>query len=383
MIGSDDRRYQVFVSSTFDDLQEERQKVLQAVLEMKAFPAGMELFPSADDEQWAFIQREIESSDYYIVITAGKYGSLAEDGRSFTEKEYEYALSLKKYVMSFLRHDLLGLEGRHLEQEPDRRQKLAAFHEKVKRSKLVKFYNSPEELKSLVMQALVHAFRFQPQEGWVRAKNARRLEDLEDVARLQKRVMVLEAENAKLSADPTAPFAQGDDTATWTLGLVAITPPRGPAPGPPQGKPRAAPEAPPAGDFDFRTTWNDLLAAIFIEAEPRVDSMIARNRVAEMIISQIAGRFPEAQEWLALARRHGGIAPDDSTRLIVAIQRQFLGLGLVDVITIEAEAPNPGHPWLQLISGSAWQLTEKGRLQLLAVSGLRRNQTQPTARYSP
>jgi hypothetical protein len=47
----EERRYQVFVSSTFADLTEERQKVLQAVLEMKAFPAGMELFPSADDEQ--------------------------------------------------------------------------------------------------------------------------------------------------------------------------------------------------------------------------------------------------------------------------------------------------------------------------------------------
>jgi hypothetical protein len=338
---------------------------------MKAFPAGMELFPSANDEQWAFIQREIESSDYYIVITAGKYGSLAEDGRSFTEKEYDYALSLKKYVMSFLRHDLMSLEGRQLEQEPERREKLAAFHEKVKRSKLVKFYNSPDELKSLVMQALVHAFRFQPQEGWVRAKNARRLEDLEDVARLQKRVMGLEAENAKLSADPTAPFAQGDDTATWTLGLVAISPP----PGPPQGKPRATPEAPPAGDFDFGTSWNDLLAAIFIEAEPQVHSMMARLRVAGLIISQIAGRFPDAQGWLALASKHGGIAPEDLTRLMVAIQRQFLGLGLVDVITIEAETtpPYPG-PWLHLDPSFAWQLTPRGRLQLLAVSGLRRNQ---------
>ena len=78
-----------FISSTFEDLQEERRRVLQAVLEMKAFPAGMTLFPSANDEQWAFIQREIESSDYYIVITAGKDGSIAEDGRSFTEKEYD------------------------------------------------------------------------------------------------------------------------------------------------------------------------------------------------------------------------------------------------------------------------------------------------------
>ena len=106
MVGLDDRRFQVFVSSTFDDLQEERRRVLEAVLEMRAFPAGMELFPSANDEQWAFIQREIESSDYYIVVTAGKYCSLAGDGRSFTEKEYDYAIGLGKYVMGFLRRDL-------------------------------------------------------------------------------------------------------------------------------------------------------------------------------------------------------------------------------------------------------------------------------------
>ena len=64
MLQQDDLRYQVFVSSTFRDLKDERDKVLQAILEMKAFPAGMELFPSADDEQFEFIRREIESSDY-------------------------------------------------------------------------------------------------------------------------------------------------------------------------------------------------------------------------------------------------------------------------------------------------------------------------------
>jgi len=50
MSALDERRYQVFVSSTFKDLESECQKVLQAVPEMKAFPAGMEMFPSADDE---------------------------------------------------------------------------------------------------------------------------------------------------------------------------------------------------------------------------------------------------------------------------------------------------------------------------------------------
>ncbi len=42
----------------------------------------MELFPSADDEQWECIKREIESSDYYVVIVAGKYRSVAEVGRT-------------------------------------------------------------------------------------------------------------------------------------------------------------------------------------------------------------------------------------------------------------------------------------------------------------
>src|SRR5439155_1656576 len=71
MSASEEPRYQVFISSTSKDLHEERQKALQAVLEMKAFPTGMEMFPSADDEQWDFIKREIESSDYYVVIVAG------------------------------------------------------------------------------------------------------------------------------------------------------------------------------------------------------------------------------------------------------------------------------------------------------------------------
>lgn len=46
-----EKRYQVFVSSTYADLKEERQHVLQALMEMDCIPAGMELFPAADEEQ--------------------------------------------------------------------------------------------------------------------------------------------------------------------------------------------------------------------------------------------------------------------------------------------------------------------------------------------
>jgi len=44
-----EERYQVFISSTFVDLVDERQSALKAVLELDHMPAGMELFPAGDD----------------------------------------------------------------------------------------------------------------------------------------------------------------------------------------------------------------------------------------------------------------------------------------------------------------------------------------------
>ncbi|RNL60215.1 DUF4062 domain-containing protein [Arthrobacter oryzae] len=61
-----DKREQVFVSSTFVDLRDEREKVIQGLLEADCFPAGMELFPATNDEKWELIQGVIDDSDYYL-----------------------------------------------------------------------------------------------------------------------------------------------------------------------------------------------------------------------------------------------------------------------------------------------------------------------------
>jgi Domain of unknown function (DUF4062) len=42
-----EKRYQIFVSSTYEDLQEERREVMQSLLKMNCIPTGMELFPAA------------------------------------------------------------------------------------------------------------------------------------------------------------------------------------------------------------------------------------------------------------------------------------------------------------------------------------------------
>jgi hypothetical protein len=77
-----DKRHQVFVSSTFTDLIEERREVIQTLMQMDCIPAGMELFPAADEEQWAFIRKVIDDCDYYILIVGGRYGSTTAEGIS-------------------------------------------------------------------------------------------------------------------------------------------------------------------------------------------------------------------------------------------------------------------------------------------------------------
>ena len=79
-----ERKYQIFISSTFEDLKEERKEVTQALLEMDCIPTGMEMFQASDDNQWELIKSVISSCDYYIVIIAGRYGSV----HPITKKSY-------------------------------------------------------------------------------------------------------------------------------------------------------------------------------------------------------------------------------------------------------------------------------------------------------
>ena len=315
----------------------------------------MELFPSADDEQWAFIQREIDSSDYYILITAGKYGTLAPNGLSFTENEYDYAVSLKKYVMSFVRKDLTKVPAGQSEMDPDRRDKLESFHKKVTRSKLVRFYENPDELKALVSHGLRHAFQFQPREGWVRGKN------LEDIARLLKRVAELEAENAKLSADPMALFAQGDDTFEWEIQLEARTPPKHGATDLPE------PIPPPTDKFKLITSWNELLNTLFGSGGLDIPEYQVPGRFWQLITAKVAENYPGCEKWCALNQwgTHKGIES-----LCEAVKLQFQGLDFVEETTVERGNSFFGEYKVQC--QTVWRLTRKGRAQLLAFKGIRR-----------
>jgi hypothetical protein len=163
------KRYQVFISSTFEDLKEERQAVLKAVLEMDHMPAGMELFPPSDETAWRLICDVIDSSDYYALIIGGRYGSLDEAGIGFTEKEYDYAIQQKKPVIPMLHSDPDNLPRGRTETDPMAWKKLQEFRRKVEAHHTCKYWQTAEDLRAQVIVGLTAAAKRHPAEGWVRA----------------------------------------------------------------------------------------------------------------------------------------------------------------------------------------------------------------------
>ncbi|CAN7451796.1 DUF4062 domain-containing protein [Acidovorax sp. LjRoot194] len=191
-----DKRYQVFVSSTYEDLRAERQEVMQALLELDCIPSGMELFPAADEEQWSLIKRVIDECDYYIIICAGRYGSVAPSGLSYTEMEYRYALETGKPTLAFLHKTPANLPSAKCEQTDEGRAKLLAFRSSVSQ-KLCKFWEGPAELGSVVSRSVVKLIKQQPGVGWVRSNELIDGAAAAEVLRLRRQIEELEA---KLSA---------------------------------------------------------------------------------------------------------------------------------------------------------------------------------------
>lgn len=209
-----EKRYQVFVSSTYEDLQEERKEVMQALLELDCIPAGMELFPASSEEQWSLIKRVIDDSDYYLLIIGGRYGSVNSEGKSYTQMEYEYALSVGKPIIAFLPKNPDDIPNGKCETSRTGKKKLQDF-KMLASKKLVKFWTDPANLGSLVSRSIIMLIKNFPANGWVRAENIVDESSVKEISRLQKENEALRNQVEKLSTeapDGSEQFVQGEDS---------------------------------------------------------------------------------------------------------------------------------------------------------------------------
>jgi hypothetical protein len=127
------KRYQIFISSTYLDLKQERQIVAETITNAYHIPVGMELFPASQD-QWEMIKELIDNSDYYVLIVASRYGSIApvlpgEEKKeiSYTQKEYEYAYSKGIPIYTFFRNEQELIPNDKVDKIEKLRKKLEIF----------------------------------------------------------------------------------------------------------------------------------------------------------------------------------------------------------------------------------------------------------------
>jgi hypothetical protein len=186
-----DKRYQVFVSSTYEDLKEERQEIIQALLELDCIPAGMELFPAADEDQWTLIKKVIDDCDYYIVIVGGRYGSLSSSGISYTQMEYEYAVMQNKPVIGFIHKNPESIPAGKTERTEEGRAKLDSFRKLVQK-KMCKHWSTRAELGSAVSRSVVKLIKNHPAVGWVRGDLVPSESTSQEILGLKKRNEELE-----------------------------------------------------------------------------------------------------------------------------------------------------------------------------------------------
>lgn len=161
-----------------------RRGILNKLLEMGHIPVGMEMFSAADEQQWETIKKQIDQSDYYVVLVARRYGSMDGDV-SFTEKEYEYALSQKIPALGFILDSSVDWPEKWVENNNDIRKRLDNFKAKVS-GRMVSFWKTPEDLYGRSGIALMKAFASQPREGWVRASAANMSDMTAEITRLSK-----------------------------------------------------------------------------------------------------------------------------------------------------------------------------------------------------
>lgn len=348
-----EKRYQVFVSSTFRDLEDERQEVMHALLELDCMPSGMELFPAANESQWNLIKKVIDDCDYYILIVAGRYGSVGSEGFSYTEMECRYALETGKPIISFLHRSPGQIVADKTEQSQEGKGKLASFRALVEK-RLCKHWESPAELGSVVSRSLIQLIKSEPGIGWVRANELPDKDATVELLRLRRQVEELQAELARTRT--TAPkgaedLAQGDEIHTFKCTVVTRPP----------DEFRSQ-----HWSFDLETSWNEVFSAvaplmIHEATEPRL-----KGALDSLAAEKLRPRLVKSKDLANHTLRE--VTLDDNEFQTVKIQLRAIGL------MAKSEKARSVKD-----SGTYWTLTPYGDEVMMRLRAIRRAGLPPRA----
>ncbi|HEX5403576.1 MAG TPA: DUF4062 domain-containing protein [Pseudonocardiaceae bacterium] len=356
-----ERREQVFVSSTYLDLREERQAVIQGLLEADCIPAGMELFPASDSDKWSLIRGVIEDSDYYLLIIGGRYGSVdSESELSYTEKEFDYAATIGKPIMAFLHGKPGSIAVEKSEIDADVRAKLDSFRAKAEQ-RIVKYWTSPQDLDGAVAKSLIKIRKSNPAEGWVRASHAMTPEMERDVAELRAKVSDLtqQLDAARRGPQIAVPEGLADGADIYNLQVTMKYYKEVDREEPIYVRPSYN------AFMVVPVAWNTIVAhvgpSLLDEASEKVISTDLRAIAVNAMVDFNNDQFPEGFG--------GDIEISVESESLKDVIIQLFALGLISHGAKKRPVNN---------SQKYWRLTESGRDRMMVLRAIRRESNSPS-----
>jgi hypothetical protein len=345
-----DKVFQVFISSTFTDLQEERRQVSNTLAKAGYVVAGMELFPAADQEQLEYIKRVIDRSDYYVVIVGGRYGSLTDDNVSYTEKEFEYAKSKRIPVLAFLHHDPRNLPVKKTDENSHKAALLEQFRGKLSTGRMRDSWTDAGDLCTKVVIAVVNAVNLTPGVGWIRGDQAVDPSVLQETERLRIENGDLRARLAAIEAEGLL-FEQSLLGPSDEVKIRAVI---------------ADVNKPPEKTVTNRKTLSLTYGQIYESLYDKLLEEPPEGHVRSSLEEMLWGSFPPAE----VANKSVTISSEDFR----TIRNQFEALDLIKIISVTHPVPpnsnasffSSGHKTLN------WQVTEKGRKFAISNRALKR-----------
>jgi hypothetical protein len=345
-----DKRYQVFTSSTFTDLKEERQTALKAILELGHMPAGMELFPATDDSAWQLIKDVIDASDYYVLIVGGRYGSLDEEGLGFTEKEYNYAVTSKKPVIALLHSNPNSLPRSKTDGSDSAWKKLEAFRSRVENKHTCVYWNSADDLKAKLIVGLTTETKRHPSVGWVRADNVPDNATIADILALRNKVAELEAQLKKQAEGPppgTEDLVQGDELFTFNVSFQS-------------SGTKATPNVAFNWTARITATWDQIFAAVAPALIHEATDYELRRSFREFLQRRGSENFAKDKDLMGFALTRWNVRDEDQLTTCIV---QLRALNLIQ----ESQRKRSVHD-----KGVYWTLTAYGDRRMVQLRALKR-----------
>jgi hypothetical protein len=151
----------IYISSTFQDLQEYREKAYRQLRSLRHDVISMEDMVAAHQRPLAQCLADVAASDVYVGIFAWRYGFVPAQGNpqklSITELEYRHALKLKKPCLIFL----LNKDTQWLPQFMDSQtgegkggKSVRRLRDELSQRHVVSFFSNPDQLASAISAAL-------------------------------------------------------------------------------------------------------------------------------------------------------------------------------------------------------------------------------------